>query len=101
MLQRNIRKYLFLRDWKWWRLYTKVKPLLNVARTEDELRQKEEELNALREKVIKEEQLRREIEESQTELIQEKHQMLIQMERVSNFLYMYTRIHCTKQYVLQ
>ena len=82
VLQRNIRKYLFLRDWKWWRLYTKVKPLLNVARTEDELRQKEEELNRLREKVVKEEQLRREIEEMQTELIQEKHQLLIQMERV-------------------
>ena len=31
---------MFLRDWKWWKLYTKVKPLLNVARTEDELRQK-------------------------------------------------------------
>ena len=24
VLQRNIRKYLFLRDWKWWKLYTKA-----------------------------------------------------------------------------
>ena len=44
VIQRNVRKHLFLRDWRWWRLFTKVKPLLNVARTEDELRQKEDEV---------------------------------------------------------
>lgn len=82
MLQRNIRKYLFLRDWKWWRLYTKVKPLLNVARTEDELRQKEEELNKLREKVVKEDQAKKEMEEQLTELIQEKNELFIQLQRV-------------------
>lgn len=82
MLQRNIRKYLFLRDWKWWRLYTKVKPLLNVARTEDELRQKEEELNKLREKVVKEDQAKREMEEQLTELIQEKNELFIHLQRV-------------------
>ncbi len=44
VIQRNVRKHLFLRDWRWWRLFTKVKPLLNVARTEDELKQKEDEV---------------------------------------------------------
>ena len=24
VIQRNVRKHLFLRDWKWWKLYTKV-----------------------------------------------------------------------------
>lgn len=85
MLQRNIRKYLFLRDWKWWRLYTKVKPLLNVARTEDELRQKEEELNKLREKVVKEDQAKKEMEEQLTELIQEKNELFIQLQRVRDW----------------
>lgn len=83
VLQRNIRKYLFLRDWKWWKLYTKVKPLLNVARTEDELRQKEEELNKLREKALKDENARKELEESQTQLMEEKNQLFIQLQRVS------------------
>ena len=83
VLQRNIRKYLFLRDWKWWKLYTKVKPLLNVARTEDELRQKEEELNKLREKVIKDETAKKELEESQTQLMEEKNKLFIQLQRVS------------------
>ncbi|KPP61885.1 myosin-7-like, partial [Scleropages formosus] len=47
-LQRNVRKFLQLRYWGWWKLYTRVKPLLNVARQEDEMKAKEEELrNAL------------------------------------------------------
>ena len=25
VIQRNVRKHLFLRDWKWWKLYTKVR----------------------------------------------------------------------------
>ncbi len=82
VLQRNIHKYLFLRNWKWWRLYTKVKPLLNVARSEDELKQKEEELNKLREKLIKEEQSRKEMDDQQTALLTEKSELFIQLQRV-------------------
>jgi len=40
-IQRNIRKLMRIQEWPWWRLYTKVKPLLNVQRTEEELRDKE------------------------------------------------------------
>jgi hypothetical protein len=32
-----VKKYLAIREWEWWRLYTKVKPILNVHRTEEEL----------------------------------------------------------------
>jgi myosin heavy subunit len=34
VLQRNIKKYLSLRNWPWWKLYTKVKPLLSVVNKE-------------------------------------------------------------------
>ena len=30
IIQRNCAAYLKLRNWQWWRLYTKVKPLLQV-----------------------------------------------------------------------
>ena len=30
--QRNTRQYFVLRKWQWWRLFTKVKPLLSVTR---------------------------------------------------------------------
>ncbi|XP_049839803.1 unconventional myosin-XVIIIa isoform X1 [Schistocerca gregaria] len=57
-IQRNVRKFLLIRDWPWWRLLVRVTPLLNVHRTEEELRAKTEELEALRAKVEKLEQER-------------------------------------------
>ncbi|KAI0726107.1 nonmuscle myosin heavy chain b [Fomitopsis betulina] len=43
-IQRNARVYGELRDWPWWQLYTKVRPLLAATRNDDELRKKEAEL---------------------------------------------------------
>jgi myosin heavy subunit len=37
VVQRNLRKYLKLRTWPWWKLWQKVKPLLNVSRVEDQI----------------------------------------------------------------
>lgn len=37
-IQRNVRKFISVRDWPWWRLLVRVTPLLNVHRTEEELR---------------------------------------------------------------
>jgi hypothetical protein len=37
VVQRNLRKYLKLRTWPWWKLWQKVKPMLNVTRVEDEI----------------------------------------------------------------
>lgn len=34
ILQRNIKKYLSVRNWAWWKLYAKIKPLLSIARQE-------------------------------------------------------------------
>ncbi|XP_061892707.1 myosin-16-like [Entelurus aequoreus] len=50
-IQRNVRKFLQLRFWGWWKLYTKVKPLLMVARQEEIYKAKEEELRVAVEKV--------------------------------------------------
>ncbi|XP_053985866.1 unconventional myosin-XVIIIa-like isoform X2 [Hylaeus anthracinus] len=57
-IQRNIRKWMSVREWAWWRLYIKVAPLLNVHRTEDQLKAKTEELEILRAKVERLEQER-------------------------------------------
>lgn len=40
-----------LRNWQWWRLYTKVKPLLEVTKQEEKLMQKEDELKHVKEKL--------------------------------------------------
>ncbi|XP_054281461.1 unconventional myosin-XVIIIa-like isoform X2 [Macrosteles quadrilineatus] len=55
-IQRNVRKFLSVRDWPWWRLLVRVMPLLNVHRTEEELRSKTEELENLKTKFEKLEQ---------------------------------------------
>ncbi|KAG8694294.1 hypothetical protein FRC08_008580, partial [Ceratobasidium sp. 394] len=48
-IQRNARVYVELREWPWWQLYTKVRPLLAATRNDEELRIKEMELAQARE----------------------------------------------------
>ncbi|CAF0824471.1 unnamed protein product [Rotaria sordida] len=86
VLQRNIRKYLSLRNWAWWKLYTKVKPLLSVARQEDELKKLEDEFKALKETFEKEEKLRKEVEENNSKLIREKNEIYTQLESQRNIM---------------
>ncbi|OCB91229.1 nonmuscle myosin heavy chain b [Sanghuangporus baumii] len=49
-IQRNARVYGELRDWPWWQLYTKVRPLLTATRNDEELRRKEAELALIKER---------------------------------------------------
>merc|ERR1719376_999904 len=51
ILQRNCAAYLKLRNWQWWRLYTKVKPLLQVTKNDEKVMQKENELKEITEKL--------------------------------------------------
>eukprot|EP00042_Codosiga_hollandica_P058625 m.886786 g.886786 ORF g.886786 m.886786 type:complete len:1857 (-) comp59913_c0_seq1:203-5773(-) len=68
IIQRNVRSYLVLRQWPWWKLFTRVKPLLNVARAEEDLRQKEEALAAAQAKLQKEEDARKNLESEVSKL---------------------------------
>ncbi|KAK7929897.1 hypothetical protein WMY93_006292 [Mugilogobius chulae] len=45
VIQRNCAAYLKLRNWQWWRLFTKVKPLLQVTRQEEEMLELEQQLD--------------------------------------------------------
>uniref|UniRef100_A0A665WMH3 Myosin-9 n=1 Tax=Echeneis naucrates TaxID=173247 RepID=A0A665WMH3_ECHNA len=72
VIQRNCAAYLKLRNWQWWRLFTKVKPLLQVSRQEEEMQAKDEELNKVKEKHLYAEQQLQEMEEKQQQLSAEK-----------------------------
>ncbi|KAI1732396.1 myosin head (motor domain) domain-containing protein [Ditylenchus destructor] len=48
VLQRNGVAWLKLRNWQWWRLFTKVKPLLQVTNQEAALSQRDEELRQVK-----------------------------------------------------
>ncbi|XP_052835145.1 unconventional myosin-XVIIIa-like isoform X3 [Drosophila gunungcola] len=52
-IQRNVKAFLAVRDWPWWRLLVRVTPLLNVHRTEEQLKTANEELIMLRAKLEK------------------------------------------------
>ncbi|KAL6258695.1 hypothetical protein P5V15_010647 [Pogonomyrmex californicus] len=80
VVQRNLRKYLQLRTWPWWKLWQKIKPLLNVTRIEDEMAALEEKARKAQEAFEKEEKLRKELEDMNAKLLTEKTNLLRQLE---------------------
>ncbi|XP_011506373.1 PREDICTED: myosin heavy chain, muscle isoform X2 [Ceratosolen solmsi marchali] len=76
IVQRNLRRYLKLRTWPWWKLWQKVRPLLNATRIEDELAAMEEKARKYQEAFEREEKMRIELEELNTKLLTEKTDLL-------------------------
>ncbi|KAM6956926.1 myosin-9 isoform 2-T2 [Aplochiton taeniatus] len=72
VIQRNCAAYLKLRNWQWWRLFTKVKPLLQVSRQEEEMQAKDDELVKIKEKQQYAEVQLQEMEGKQKQLNAEK-----------------------------
>ncbi|XP_077055719.1 myosin-9a [Siphateles boraxobius] len=72
VIQRNCAAYLKLRNWHWWRLFTKVKPLLQVTRQEEEMVAKEEELVKMKERQQEAENQLKEYETKQQQINAEK-----------------------------
>ncbi|XP_048408723.1 myosin-11 isoform X3 [Stegostoma tigrinum] len=72
VIQRNCAAYLKLRNWQWWRLFTKVKPLLQVTRQEEEMQLKEDELQRTKEKQQKAELSLSELENKHAQIMEEK-----------------------------
>lgn len=80
VVQRNIRKFMKLRNWAWYRMWQKVKPLLNVTRVEDEIRALEEKATKALEDLEKETKLRKEFETANVALLEEKNNLLMALE---------------------
>jgi len=80
IIQRNIRRWLAMRNWQWWKLYTRVKPLLSVARQEDEMKKKEEELEKTKQELAKVSKIKKELEEQNVTLLQTKSDLFLQLQ---------------------
>lgn len=80
MIQRNIRRWLTLRNWEWWLLYTQIKPLLSIGRQEDEIKKKLDELEKLKEILAKTEKTKKELEEQNVGLLQSKNDLFFQLQ---------------------
>ncbi|XP_072281665.1 myosin-10-like isoform X5 [Pyxicephalus adspersus] len=72
VVQRNCAAYLKLRHWQWWRLFTKVKPLLQVTRQDEVMQAKVVELQKVKDTQIKTEEELKEMGSKYQQLVEEK-----------------------------
>ncbi|KFO91027.1 Myosin-7, partial [Buceros rhinoceros silvestris] len=79
-IQWNIRAFNAVKNWSWMKLFFKIKPLLKSAQTEKEMANLKEELQKLKEALEKSEAKRKELEEKQVSMIQEKNDLALQLQ---------------------
>ncbi|XP_061637670.1 unconventional myosin-XVIIIa isoform X5 [Phyllopteryx taeniolatus] len=60
-IQKNIKKNRGVKGWPWWKLFTTVRPLIEVQLTEEQIRGKDEEILQLKQKLEKIEKERNEL----------------------------------------
>jgi len=80
ILQRNCAAYLKLRNWQWWRLYTKVKPLLQVTKNDEKVMQKETELKEVKEKLEEHEKVVGDLDRQYQQALEEKNILAEQLQ---------------------
>ncbi|KAM5152351.1 myosin-11 isoform 3-T3 [Mantella aurantiaca] len=80
VIQRNCAAYLKLRNWQWWRLFTKVKPLLQVTRQEEEMQAKEDELKSVNERYHRTEIELKELQMKHVQITEEKNVLQEQLQ---------------------
>lgn len=82
VVQNSIKNYLIIRDWLWWKLWQRVKPLLKMSKIEDHIKELEDKIEEQETQIkiekSKEEQQEKELEEH----IKEKAKMEVQMEEL-------------------
>ena len=69
-----------MRNWQWWKLYTRVKPLLTQAKAEDEMRKMAEDYESTKKELDKMSAKMKELEEQNVVLLQQKNDMFAQMQ---------------------
>jgi len=83
-LQRNLKAYIGLRNWPWWKLFTKMKPLLGAAkRAEEEAAAKaaaEAEAKRVLEEAQKREAMLKDVEATNVKLVEEKNMLFNQLQ---------------------
>ncbi|XP_067860548.1 myosin-4-like [Heptranchias perlo] len=79
-IQYNIRSFMNVKHWPWMKLYFKIKPLLRSAETEKEMANMKVEFEKIKEALAKSEAKRKELEEKMVGLLQEKNDLLLQVQ---------------------
>uniref|UniRef100_A0A3B4VQR6 Myosin-1B-like n=1 Tax=Seriola dumerili TaxID=41447 RepID=A0A3B4VQR6_SERDU len=79
-IQYNFRSFMNVKHWPWMKLYFKLKPLLKSAEAEKEMAQMKVDFTKLKEDLAKSENRRRELEEKLVSVVQEKNDLLLQVQ---------------------
>ncbi|XP_035254891.1 myosin-4-like [Anguilla anguilla] len=85
-IQYNIRSFMNVKNWPWMRLFFKIKPLLKSAESEKEMAQMKEDFTKCKEDYVKSELRRKELEERMVSIMQEKNDLLLQVQAESDNL---------------
>ncbi|XP_041943197.1 myosin heavy chain, fast skeletal muscle-like [Alosa alosa] len=85
-LQYNLRSFMNVKGWPWMRLYFKIKPLLKSAETEKEMATMKEDFVKCKDDLVKQETKRKELEEKMVTLLQEKNDLLLQIQSEAEHL---------------
>ncbi|GCB64555.1 hypothetical protein scyTo_0004628 [Scyliorhinus torazame] len=85
-LQYNIRAFMNVKHWPWMKLFFKIKPLLRSAESEKEMANMKVEFEKTKEALAKSEARRKELEEKMVSLVQEKNDLLLQVQSESETL---------------
>ena len=83
-IQYNIRSFMNVKTWPWMKLYFKIKPLLKSAEAEKEMAQMKEDFEKTKEELAKALAKKKELEEKMVTLLQEKNDLQLQIQSVSN-----------------
>ncbi|XP_077139779.1 myosin-4-like [Ranitomeya variabilis] len=86
VIQYNVRSFMNVKHWPWMKLYFKIKPLLQSAETEKEMANMKDEFEKTKDALAKSEAKRKEIEEKLVVIVQEKNDLLLQVQSESETL---------------
>ncbi|XP_062294436.1 myosin heavy chain, fast skeletal muscle-like [Scomber scombrus] len=80
ILQYNLRSFMNVKHWPWMKLFFKIKPLLKSAETEKEMATMKDDFVKCKEDLSKSDTKRKELEEKMVSLLQEKNDLLLQVQ---------------------
>ncbi|XP_077139780.1 myosin heavy chain, skeletal muscle, adult-like [Ranitomeya variabilis] len=86
VIQYNVRSFMNVKHWPWMKLYFKIKPLLQSAETEKEMANMKDEFEKTKDALAKSEAKRKELEEKLVVIVQEKNDLLLQVQSESETL---------------
>ncbi|XP_053194922.1 myosin heavy chain, fast skeletal muscle-like [Scomber japonicus] len=86
ILQYNLRSFMNVKHWPWMKLFFKIKPLLKSAETEKEMATMKDDFVKCKEDLAKSDTKRKELEEKMVSLLQEKNNLLLQVQSDSENL---------------